>query len=130
MEWFGKEKSQNRTEFDSEVVLHTEKRSKNNKSMLLFKFRKNSIHKIAVDCQYIVIAKDDNKIYFKESDKNRGFKINDYCMNTKSFKVDLSKFTIPEECFGEYNLEFDSKLGLHYICLSRKLEKTLNWEGK
>lgn len=130
MEWFGKEKSQNRTEFDGEVVLHTERRSKTDKNMLLFKFRKNSIHKIAVDCEYVVIARDGNRIYFKESDKTRGFKVGDYCMNTKSFKVDMTRFPIPEKYLGEYNLEFDSKLGLHFICLDRKLEKTLNWEGK
>ena len=130
MEWLEKDKSQNRTEFDGEVVLNTERRTNSDKRMLLFKFRKNSIHKIAVDCQYVVIAKDGNKIYFKESDKKRGFKIGNYCMNTKSFKVDLRKFPIDDEYFGEYNLEFDTKLGLHYICLNRKLEKQLIWEGK
>ena len=131
MEWFGKEKTMNRTEFDGEVVLHYERRTQSDeKKMLLFKFRKNSIHKIAPDCQYIVVARDDNKIYFKESDKLRGFKLGDYCMNTKAFKIDMRKFPLREDDFGEYNLEFDTKLGLHYICLARKLEKTLTWEGK
>ena len=128
MEWLENNKSQNRSEFDCEVILQIENHAVNKR--LLFKFRKNSIHKIAVDCQYVVIAKDGDKIYFKESSSKRGFKVSDYAMNTKTFKINLDKIEVDPAWLGEYNLEFDSKLGLHFICLSRKLEKTLNWEGK
>ena len=93
-------------------------------------FRKNSIYKIISNEEYVVIAKDGNKIYFKEANRIRGFKLGNWTPNVKCFKVMLSKFPLREEDLGEYNLEFDTNLGLHYICLNRKLEKQLNWEGR
>ena len=128
MEWLQKDKSHNISEFDGEVIIQFEMHV--GKTRIQFKFRKNSIHKIATDCEYIVIAKDGDRIYFKESNVKYGFKVSNYGQNTKVFKVKYDRFHIDEDKLGEYNLEFDTNLGLHYISLNRKLEKTLNWEGK
>lgn len=125
MEWIENDKAQNRTQFDGEVVISLEKGER-----LLFKFRKNSIYKIISNEEYVVIAKDGNKIYFREANRMRGFKLGNWTPNVKCFKVMLGKFPLREEDLGEYNLEFDTNLGLHYICLNRKLEKQLNWEGR
>lgn len=128
MEWLEKEHSQNRTQFDSELVITLEKREEGD--MLVFKFRKNSVYKIISNEEYVVVAKDGNNIYFKESNSKHGFKIGNYTPSIKSFKIRADKLNLKEENLGEYNLEFDSKLGLHYICLYRKLEKSLSWENK
>lgn len=125
MEWLENDKAQNRTQFDGEVIISVERGER-----LLFKFRKNSVYKIISNEEYVVIAKDGNKIYFREATPNRGFKLGNWTPNVKCFKVLLSKFPLREEDLGEYNLEFDTNLGLHYICLNRKLEKQLNWEGR
>ena len=126
MEWLEKSYSQNRSKFDSEVILSLENRTNN--KMLLFKFRKNSIYKIISNKEYVVIARDGNNIYFKESDEARGFKVGSWSPSIKAFKIKAERFPLEEDNLGEYNLEYDTKLGLHYICLARKLEKTLNWE--
>lgn len=129
MEWLEKTYSQNRTQFDSEVILSFEKRGKYEN--VLFRFRKNSVYKIISNEEYIVVAKEGNNIYFKESDIKRGFKVGNWTERVKSFKVQADKLRLREEDAGEYNLEFDTKLGLHYICLARRLEKpSLCWEGK
>lgn len=128
MEWLGKSHSQNRTQFDGEVVLSVDKHL--NAPLLQFKFRKNSYYKIINNCEAMVIAKDGNNIYFKEAEPNKGFKLCKWGVSSKIFKVRLDRFPVDVDKLGEYNLEFDSKLGLHYICLSRKLEKALSWEGK
>ncbi len=126
MEWLGVEKSQNRTQFDGEVVINYENHG--TEKRVQFKFRKNSSYKIT-DGDMILIAKDGNKVYFKGTD-NKGFKLCDYAQNVRIIKVRLDRFPIREEDLGEYILEFDSALHLHYICFARKLEKSFNWEGK
>lgn len=125
MEWLENTRTQSRTEFDGEVVIQL---MKNNKYQ--FKFRKNSFHKIAPDGEYFVIAKDENKIYFKESEKGKGFHLLEWSTGAKYFQIKAERLQLRQEDLGEYNLEFDSKLGLHYICFARKLEKTLKWETK
>ena len=126
MEWIGLDKSQNRTQFDGEVILGYIDHGKDKR--VQFKFRKNSSYKIT-NGDYVVIAKDGNRIYFKESDK-KGFKLGSYCQNARAFKVKEERFPLREEDLGEYNLEFDTELHLHYICLSRKLTKELKFEGR
>lgn len=129
MYWLGKTYSQNRTQFDSEVVLTLEKRDKYNYA--LFKFRKNSIYKIISNEEFILVAREGNNIYFKETNEKCGFKIGNWTNRVKSFKIVSDRLNLKQEDIGEYNLEFDSKLGLHYICLLRKLEKpSLNWESR
>ena len=127
MEWLGKTYSQNRTEFDGEVIVHLELNQKGNR--VQFKFRKNSSYKIT-DGNYVMVARDGDRVYFKEGDASRGFKLGDYGVDTKIFKVKQERFPVSESEMGEYNLEFDSRFGLHYICFKRKLEKSLTWEGK
>jgi len=128
MEWLEKTHTQNRTQFDCDVVVTLEKRA--NATMLLFKFRKNSIYKIVSNEDYIVLAEDGANIYFKEADAKRGFKIGEWSASVKVVKINLDRLPLTENQLGEYNIEFDSKLGLHYICLNRKLEKSLFWETK
>lgn len=129
MEWLEKTHSKNRTQFDSEVILSFEKREKYD--YVLFRFRKNSIYKIISNESYVVVARDGNNIYFKESDNKHGFKVGNWTERVKAFKVVAERLNLKDEDAGEYNLEFDTKLGLHYICLYRKLEKpSLNWESK
>ena len=127
MEWLENSKGQRRSEFDGEVILSFEKNGR-----IQFKFRKNSIYKIISNEEYIVVANDGNKIYFKESNSKQGFRLSKWTSNSKIFKVLRPRFPLNEDDWaGEYNLEYDSKLGLHYICLNRKLEKgSLNWEGR
>lgn len=128
LNWLEKDYSQQRTQFDCDVVISLERRK--GLPMLLFRFRKNSIYKIISNEEFIVIAKDGPNIYFKESDSKKGFKVGNYSPSIKSIKIKHSRFPLKEEDLGEYNIEFDTKLGLHYICLRRKLEKQLNWEGR
>ena len=128
MEWLTKDYTQQRTQFDCDVVLGLERRK--DSEMLLIKFRKNSIYKIVSNEEYIVLAKDGVNIYFKDSDAKHGFKIGEWSPSIKAIKIKHSKLPLTEDELGEYNLEFDSKLGLHYICLKRKLEKALPWEGR
>ena len=128
MEWLERDKSQNRTEFDGEVILQLE--DYKGKKRVQFKFRKNSANKILGNDDYVVVARDGDCIYFKESDKKKGFKLSAYGVGTRIFKVLQERFPLSEKQMGEYNLEFDSRFGLHYISLRRKLEKTLSWEGK
>ena len=127
MEWIGLDKAYNRTQFDGEVIMSYENHGKDTR--IQFKFRKNSSYKITHG-DYIVIAKDGNKIYFKESD-NRGFKLGDYAKNARNIKVKMDKLAIREDDLGEYNLEFDTEYHLHYICFDRKLAKPgLKFEGR
>lgn len=125
MDWLENNRSQNRTLFDGEVILQKMKDGR-----IQFKFRKNSYHKIISNEEYLILAKDNDKIYFKESDAQRGFHLLDWGINTKYFQLKPEKLPLVTDNFGEYNLEFDTKLGLHYISLNRKLEKTLSWEGR
>ncbi len=127
MEWLEKDYSQQRTQFDCDVVVTIERRKE--ATMLLFKFRKNSIYKIVSNEEFLTLAKDGVNIYFKASDAKRGFKIGSWSEHVKSIKLKYSKLPLTDEELGEYNLEYDSRLGLHYICLKRKLEKSLKWEG-
>lgn len=126
MEWIGLDKSQNRTQFDGEVILSYIDHGKDKR--VQFKFRKNSSYKITSG-DNVVIARDGNRIYFKESDR-KGFKLGNYSQNTRAFKVKEERFAVREEDLGEYNLEFDSELHLHYICFARKLTKELRFEGR
>lgn len=128
MEWLEKTRSQNRTEFDDDIILSYERRA--NQNMIAFRFRKNSVYKVISNEEYIVIAKDGSNIYFKGSDAKHGFKICNWSPSTKVFKIKADRLQLTDENLGEYNLEFDSKLGLCYINLHRKLEKSLFWEGK
>lgn len=128
MDWLEKSHGGCRTKFDSEVIISVENRR--DTKMLLFRFRKNSIYKIISSTDYIVLAKDNNKIYFKESSDTKGFKVGDYSQFIKSFKIQFDRLPLREEDLGEYNLEYDTNLHLHYICLNRKLEKQLDWEVK
>ena len=126
MEWIGLDRTQNRTKFDGDVIVSYENHG--DETRVQFKFRKNSSYKITSG-EHIVIAKDEDRIYFKESD-TKGFKLGNYANNVRVIKVKFKKLPLKEDCLGEYNLELDSKLGLHYICLNRKLEKQLFWETK
>ena len=128
MEWIGKEHSCGRTQFDSELVISLEKRDSG--SMFVFKFRKNSIFKILSNNHYIMIGKDGDNLYFKETESRLGFRVGNYTDNIKAFKVRAEKLNLKEENLGEYNLEFDSKLMLQYINFNRKLEKQISWETK
>ncbi len=128
MEWLEREKSQNRSEFDGDVILQFEQVK--DIVRLQFKFRKNSAYKIVSKEEYIIVARDKNKIYFKEATSKNGYHLSNAGLNTKIFKVLLTRFPVRKEDLGEYNIEFDSDLGLHYICLDRKLEKTLVWNGR
>lgn len=128
MEWLEKSHSQNRTQFDCDVVVGVEGRR--DTKLLVFRFRKNSIYKIVSNEEYIILARDGNNIYFKESDAKRGFKVGNWSPSVKAVKINFNKISLTDDQLGEYNIEFDSKLGLHYICLNRKLEKQLFWETK
>ena len=128
MEWLENGKSQHRSEFDGDLIINFEKHA--DVTRVQFRFRKNSIYKIISNNEYVVVARDGNNIYFKESNATRGFKVSRWTDNVKIFKVSCEKLKLTEDNIGEYNIEFDSNLGLHYICLGRKLEKTLYWEGK
>lgn len=125
MEWLEASRGANRTQFDGEVILAFEK-----EKYVLFKFRKNSNYKIT-DKEYLVVAKDGNRIYFKEAEENRGFKLSSWTNRVKCFKIAADRLQLTKNDVGEYNLEYDVNLHLHYICLVRKLEKPgLNWENR
>ena len=125
MDWLENTRGQYKTEFDGEVIVQRMKDKR-----IQFKFRKNSFHKIISGEEFLILAKDNDKIYFKESNRQKGFHLLDWGINTKYFQLKPEKLPLRDDDFGEYNLEFDTKLGLHYICLNRKLEKTLSWEGR
>lgn len=127
IEWIEKERRYNRTNFDGEVIISHVKRG-HNKYATCIKFRKNSFFKIAKDEESIVLARDNAKIYFKEAGARNGFKLRDFGDQAKM--VIIPKQIVSNSECGEYNLEFDSDLMLHYINLYKKLEKELNWEER
>ena len=124
MEWIENGRHQYRTKFDGEVVIKAERDNK-----VLFKFRKNSFYKILEDNEYIVVAREGEKIYFKGSDSKRGFKLGKYGENTRTFKIKRDALKLTDDLLGEYNLDYNSELGLCYINLYKKLEKELSWRG-
>lgn len=127
--WIENDRCHNRSLFDSDVIISVVNKKANEKKVVI-KFRKSSFYKIVSNEMYMVVARDGAKIYFKESDCKRGFKLCDWTESVKYLKIDVNKLRLSKEDEGEYNLEYDSSLGLHYICLVRKLEKSLNWESK
>ncbi len=127
MEWLENNRGQHRSELDGEVIVSLEKKPT---KRIRFLFRKSSFYKIISEQEFVIVAKDGNRIYFKESKKGSGFALSRWTPTSRVFKISCNQLHLREEDFGEYNLEYDSELHLHYICLLRKLEKTLKWEGK
>ena len=129
MEWLENTKTHNCTKYDGEVVISKFKQL--NTIKVKFKFRKNCAWKIIATNEFMIVARDGNRIYFKESDSKKGFKLTSEGLNAKAFKLLAKRIDIRDEDYGEYNLEFDTNLHLHYIHLERKLDKqSLNWEEK
>ena len=81
MEWLEASRGANRTQFNGEVILAIER-----DKYVLFKFRKNSNYKIT-DKEYLVLAKDGNRIYFKEAEQNHGFKLCKWTSRVRYFKI-------------------------------------------
>lgn len=129
MDWIQKDKTYSKSEFDSEVMI-TRQQYKKGCDRFFFKFMKNSIYKIMKNYQYITLAKQGRRIYFKEINSKFGFKVSDYGDSSKCFKVVEKLLSLSNEDLGEYNLEYDSELGLHYIDFNRKLKKELDWKGR
>ena len=129
MEWVQKTNAYNKAMFDSEIMI-SKIETKGNNARVFFKFMKNSIYKIVKTQDFITLARDKSRIYFKETDPCYGFKIADYGYKTKCFKVREDLFPIKNDELGEYNLEYDTQLGLHYIDINRKLKKELDWKGR
>lgn len=131
MEWIENTKSKTHTEFDSEVIVYQIlKKKEKNFYKVVFKFLKNSAYKIVPDGEYIVLAKDGSRIYFKQCKSQHGFKLMSSGATVKYFEVKTSVLNLDESVFGEYNLEYDSSLGLHYIDFNRKFSQELSWKGK
>ena len=127
MEWIEKSRSYTKARFDSEVVVSTTMIDW--KKQVCFRFRKNSAHKLFSNEPFLVVARDGNKIYFKEASPITGYKLQETGPDSRYLRLFSDKLIKDEEC-GEFNLEFDRELGLCFINLDRKLTKELNWFGK
>lgn len=79
-----------------------------------FTFKNNSQFKLTNN-GYIVFAKENNRVYFKGSNADEGFKLT--YMNNFNTGVDLSEFR------GNYSLLFDELTSLYYIDLNQKESK-------
>ena len=117
MEWIEKEKSSNsHAERGVEVRVSTV-RSKPKKATS-FTFYNNAHLKVTKN-EYIVCAMLGNRIYFKESNDLKGYKLSgkkNLKTISKVFRVGL----LPEKTNGCYLLEFDHKDGLYYVDLINK----------
>ena len=74
-------------------------------------FKNNCQYKLTTN-GYIVFARENNRIYFKGSNADEGFKLS--YMNSINTLVDLSEFK------GGYMLNYDELLELYYIDLTKK----------
>lgn len=130
MEWLEKSNSHSVSQFDGDVIVNITKYPGKSKKVS-FSFRKNCFQKIIGNEEYVVLAKDGVKIYFKESNKSQGFKLSKSGAFSRSFSILYSKMPLHNDNIGEYRLEYEPQTGLHYICLNRKLEHSdISWETR
>jgi hypothetical protein len=89
------------------------------KEKISFRFR-NGTYKKITQTNYIVFSIIPNRIYFKESDANKGFKLTGYGKynDSCSFQVAGNYPTLE----GSYTIEYDKKEGLYFIDLEKNLD--------
>lgn len=128
MDWIVKNHSKTTTSFDPQVVVS--KANVNSKPNVCFRFRKNCHERIVGSNPYVIIAREGTRIYFKESSPRYGWKLSHSASKTYFFKLHEKQFPFNENDYGEYNLEYDSKVGLYYIDTEHRLTDALNWNRK
>ena len=97
-------------------------------------FRNETYIAIAPNTGHCVYAVADDKIYFKEADERKGFKFtgagtaNDgrYISFSKTKHNELTKWV--EENEGDYDLKWDTKLNMWFICKNNLLFVTKRGE--
>lgn len=129
MEWVVKEKNYTKAQFDSEVMISNTVAG--GKKIICFRFRKNSFYKIIKNSDFVMVGREGNKIYFKETTGDQGFKMREIAENQRYLRIPSSKkFFITDDEIGEYNLKFDAELKLCYINLDAKLTRDVSWLRK
>ena len=88
------------------------------KERISFRFRNGSYKKIT-QTNHIVFSIIPNKIYFKESDENKGFKLTGHGKNNDSCSFQATGNYPTLE--GDYAMEYDKKEGLYFVDLEKKL---------
>lgn len=127
MNWLIKNHTTITSMFDGEIIINEV--TKDTKPSIAFRFRKNSQNKILNEGSHLIFAIEDNRLYFKETTPKHGWKLCDSGCN-KFFKVYKKHVPLNEEWYGEYNLEWDSKINLYFIDFNHKLTDNLNWLRK
>ena len=131
MKWVEKNHCCTKNVFDSELIItKSSTGTKNHTMKVVFRFMKNSFWKICREQMYILVAKEGTRYYFKESTPNRGWKLSGYSDTSKLFRVDEELLPFDDKDLGEYNLEYDSEVGLHFIDTKRRLVKNVDWVGR
>lgn len=116
MEWIVKKHVRTRaTMIKNDIVVRTIGQHGIKKTTISFY---NNSHLKISQSLYIVCALSGNRLYFKQESMQNGYKLSASGNNVK-------RFVMPQagEQFGvgDYNLEFDVKMGLYYIDSYHKL---------
>ena len=83
-----------------------------------FTFRNESYDFFAEDCEYFVIAFDENRIYFKGSDKRHGLLLAKNAHVSATIRYAKMQNTFAKKLLpwvGDYSLEYDKEEKLYYI---------------
>lgn len=109
-------KSSNRTQSGADVSLTCVKGHEGMATHITFR---NNIFLRISKTDHFVFAVDGNRIYFNEASKREGYKAyNKKNLNNRYVKVSTN---LPE-FIGDYKLEWDSKEGLNYIDISKRIQ--------
>lgn len=128
MEWL--EKKQYKCSKDSKGEVFISLITKNSHPSVAIRFAKNSWLKITKN-DHVIIGVENGRLYFNQGEDYQGWKLSTSGKSTKIFKVYQEVLPIGPVETGEYNLEFDSRVGLYYIDVRNKLNKeTIIWKGK
>lgn len=114
-----------------DILINYSYQTKTNGETAYFTFRNNCQMKICPTTSCVMYAVSGTRIYFKEADVNHGYKIgtnksdksNNFYMSLKGSKNRVA-LDFAREHMGEYDLTFDSSVGLWMI------ETGLSFTGK
>lgn len=97
------------------TITNSDKKSK--KERISFRFR-NGVFKKITSTDYMVFAVVNNRIYFKESDKIKGFKLTGFGKESDSCSIQATgNYPVLE---GNYLVEYDKKEHLYFVDLEKK----------
>lgn len=108
MNWITKKSTNKSTNADMMISAHK------GKNCMIYRFGFYNFSYKRLRGQYIMLAKYKNRIYFKATDENTGFKLSDYNKNHSNccFKARVKEMN---DFIGEHELLFDDSEKLWYV---------------